>query len=155
MAGWHATAVLAVVVVACGSVNVRPHARPLPQALIDTLPVAPDLLIRAALQEVTTEGMRVDVVSAEEGFLETSWYHPLADRSDSTRVTSAHRAIKLRFRADSIGLRQAELASEAVIRRTADPSLPTGVAERMASPDHPGHQLLRRMIDSLRARFGG
>lgn len=155
VARWQALGVLAIVVLACGSVNIRPHERPLPLALIDTLPAAPDIVIRAALQEIANEGMRVDAVSEEEGFLETGWYHPLAQRPVSSGTKNPRQAIRLRFRADSIGPRQSQLASEAVIQGTADPSLPNGVAERMASLDHPGHQLLRRVIDSLRARLGG
>lgn len=151
---WYITATLAIAAVACGSINVRPHGFPAPGALIDTLTVSPDILIQAALSEVTGEGMQVQALSAEEGFLETRWYNPVTRRTVSPAAASVDRAVLLRFRADSVGLGTTQLASEAVIRRTADPSLPSGVAESMAPPDHPGHQLLSRLLASLRGRFG-
>lgn len=131
----------------------RPHGPPIPEALIDTLPVTPDILIQAAQREVTAEGMQIHAVSTEEGFLETRWYNPITRRPVAPATASLERAVALRFRADSVGLGKTQLASEAVIRRTADPSLPPGVAESMAPPDHPGYQLLSRMLASLRDRF--
>lgn len=131
----------------------RPHGPPIPEALIDTLSATPDILIQAAQREVTAEGMQIHAVSAEEGFLETGWYNPITRRPVPPATASVERAVALRFRADSVGLGTTQLASEAVIRRTADPSLPHGVAESMAPPDHPGYQLLSRMLLSLRDRF--
>jgi hypothetical protein len=151
----HAAAAVVILAAACGSVNVRPHLSPLPDALIDTLPTAPNIVIRGALQEVTAEGMRVQAVSTNEGYLETGWYHPEARRPAGALASGVQRVIKLRFWTDSVGPGRTQLTSEAVIRRTADPSLDPRVAEIMAPDDHPGHQILRRMLDSLRAQFGG
>ncbi len=144
-----------VVLAACGSVNVRPYLTPLPTALLDTLRAPPDALITEAERVLTMEGLRVRAASAQEGYLETHWYDPATQRTVGSTAFPVQRAVKLRLWADSVGLGRTQLTSEAVIRRSADPSLPSREAEMVVPPDHPGYELLVRVRDSLRGRFGG
>ena len=140
---------------ACGSVNVRPYLTPLPSAFLDTLPAPPDALITAAERVLTMEGLRVRAASAREGYLETHWFDPTTQRSVGSTAFPVRRAVKVRVWADSVGLGRSQLTSEAVIRRAADPSLPSRETEMIVPQDHPGYALLVRVRDSLRGRFGG
>lgn len=140
---------------ACGSVNVRPYLTPLPNAFLDTLAAAPDALITATERILTFEGLRVRAASAQEGYLETHWYDPTTRRSVGSTAFPVQRAVKVRVWADSVGLGRTQLTSEAVIRRSADPSLPSREAEMIVPQHHPGYELLVRVRDSLRGRFGG
>lgn len=146
--------VLTIGAAACGSVNVRPYTIPLADALVDTLQAEPDALIEAAEQTARARGLRIAAVSSQEGYLETGWYEPTMQRAVTASVANTRSAIRVRFWADSIGLGRAQLISEAVMRRTADPSLPPREAEMMVPRDHPGFELLRSVLDTLRTRFG-
>lgn len=143
----------ALLAAACGSVNVRPHARPLPDAAVDTLLVAPDTLIETAARLVNRAGMRFAAYSPVEGYLETHWFDAERRRPVSGASLDVRRAVRFRFFADSVGLGLTQLALEAVVRRVVDPSLPPREAEMMVPPAHPGFELLTSMRDSLRARF--
>ncbi len=141
-------------VAACGSVNTRPYLTPVPEAIVDTLSTAPDNVINTVARAVVSAGLRIRAVSAREGYLETDWYDVMARRPSSGRTLAVRRNIKMRFWADSVGLGRSQLVSEAVIRRSADPSLPARDAEMMVPDDHPGRQVLGSVLDSLRIRFG-
>jgi hypothetical protein len=127
--------------------------RPLPDALADTLMAPPDALIEAAVRLTTRAGMRITAFSPVEGYLETDWFDPERRRPVPAASLDVRRAVRLRFFADSVGLGHSQLVSEAVVRRSVDPSLPPRESEMMVPPEHPGFALLRVVLDTLHARF--
>jgi hypothetical protein len=139
---------------ACGAVNERPYLTPLPNAIVDTLHVLPSALITEIEALVTSEGLVVLRSSPREGYLETKWYDTEAGRAGGERTRDPHSIVRLRFFASSIGEELTEVAAEAVMRHTLDPSLPERENERMVPMDHPGALLLNRVLAALDERFG-
>lgn len=135
---------------ACGSIGVRPYLVPLPEARIDTLAVEPEAAIAAVQTLVVGEGLTIQVSSPAEGYLETDWYDTVTQTPGGGSGLDPRRAIRLRFFADRLGDDRTQLASEAVMRRVVDPSLPERENEIMAPPGHPGAELLSRVLSALR-----
>jgi hypothetical protein len=129
---------------ACGSIGARPYLVPLPEARIDTLPAEPDAVVSAAQALVVGEGLTIRVSSPAEGYLETDWYDTVTQSPGGGSSLDPRRA-------DRLGDDETMLASEAVMRRVVDPSLPERQNEIMAPPGHPGAELLSRVLSALRA----
>ena len=142
------------VAVACGSSSVRPFVRPLPDALVDTLRVDPAVLTQDLAGLVAAEGFAIRWNSPQEGYLETEWFDVVDRRPAGGRAVDPTRVVRLRFFADPVRQGETELASEAVMQRTVDPSLPDRESETMVPPGHQGDVILRRVLDSVRARYG-
>ncbi len=145
---------LLAVVAACGAVNDRPYLDPLPNAVVDTLHALPGVLIPEIEGMVMAEGLTVRLSTAREGYLETDWYDTETRRSGARRTRDPHRVVRLRFFANRIGEDLTELVTEAVIRRTLDPSLPERENERMVPAGHAGREILERILTALAERFG-
>ena len=139
---------------ACGAVNERPYLTPLPNSIVDTVHSLPSALITEIETLVTREGMVVQLSSPREGYLETKWYDTEAGRAGGERTRDPHSVVRLRFFVSSIGEELTELAAEAVMRHTLDPSLPQRENERMVPVDHPGELLLKRVLAAVEERFG-
>jgi len=139
---------------ACGSSNVRPHFGPLPEAAIDTVQGEAALVIRAAHDSLIARGLRIVRFSAEEGYVETGWYHVDRRRPWHENTLAVERVIRVRVFADSAGPNAVQVAGEAVLRRTVDPSLPVRDTEVAVPPDHPGHTIIAGVLEGIRARFG-
>jgi hypothetical protein len=139
---------------ACGAVNTRPYLTPLPGALVDTLRADPTVVVEQLATQVINEGIAIGVLGADEGFLETRWHELESPSEEGSAVWSARSTIRLRFFADPIGDRQTQLTSEAIALSVLDPSLPEREREVLVATDHPGNQLVRRIVDALRAELG-
>ena len=141
------------VALACGSHNVRPYLVPLPDAVADTLHADPSEVIEFLNTVVAGEGFRISRASSAEGYLVTDWYDTENQRAGGRYARDPTAAIRLRFFADPGGGDQSTLRSEAVYRRTLDPSIPEREAERMVPPGHYGDLILQRVLQSVRSRF--
>lgn len=135
---------------ACGSIGARPYLVPLPEARVDTLSAEPNAIIAALQALVVGEGLTVRVSSPAEGYLETDWYDTVTQSPGAGSGLDPRRAVRLRFFADRLGDDRTRLASEAVMRRAVDPSLPERQNEVMAPPGHPGAELLSRVLSAMR-----
>ena len=142
------------VVTACGAVNTRPYLTPLPDAVIDTVHALPAVVISEIAALVEAEGFQVRLVTGREGFLETDWLNVATETEDDATTSPLHRRIRLRFFADAIGEGLSELAAEAVVLRTLDPSVPQRENEMMVPLGHAGRQMLQRVLDGIEERFG-
>ena len=167
---------------ACASVGtVRPPFQPLYQAFVDTVRVdrsdwtgelerrnvdqrldsGDTLLIElaeliGALEQLSIEeGLAVRVASVIDGYLETQWYNVVSSRSGDREIAHPEREILLRFWLDPVGPLGYQLSSEAVYRPAADPSLSSRAREVMVPPGHDGEEILVRVLNSVRERFGG
>ncbi|MGD2134639.1 MAG: hypothetical protein PVF27_00695 [Gemmatimonadales bacterium] len=139
--------------VACGG-GVRPYLTPLPDALVDTVPAPPDAVVRELATAVVGEGLHIRWSSPVEGYLETDWYDVASQMPGGEYATDPHQVVRLRFFADATAEDETRLVSEAVYRRTLDPSLDVRATEVMVPPGHRGDELLRRILGTLRASLG-
>jgi hypothetical protein len=147
--------VLLLAAAACKATAVRPYITPFPDAPTDTLQAEPDDVIIELAGLVTAEGFQVRRVSAEEGYLETGWYDIVSRAAAGSYGSDVERLIRLRFFVDPVNPLLTQLVSEAVMRRTLDPSLPERQAEVLVPPGHDGDQVLTRIREALRARHEG
>ena len=140
---------------ACAS-GVRPGYSPFPQATVDTVSATPVQTIQELTQGIGNEAIQIQWSSPEEGYVETMWYNIVSRESGVTDRSNPERFIKLRFWADPVGTTQTVVTAEAVTFRTTDPSI---VYERdkemLVPPGHAGQQILERVLERLRERYGG
>jgi hypothetical protein len=142
--------VVAAAAAACGANNVRPKFEPFMDAVVDTIPALPDVVVDSLAIVLTQRGFQIARVAASEGFLETKWFDLNADRSGGTYTLHPDQVIRLRFFADPGRNNGTVLRSEAAYRPRLDPSLPDRVAEAMVPVDHRGDSLLQSVLDQLR-----
>ena len=135
---------------ACKATAVRPYITPFPDAPTDTLQVDPDDLVNELVGLVTAEGLSIRMVSAAEGDLETGWYDVESRATVGSFGANADRYVRLRFFVDPVNPLLTQLVSEAVMRRTLDPSLPERQAEVLVPPGHEGDLILSRIRDTVR-----
>ena len=136
--------------VACGANNVRPKTPPRADAVLDTISADPALIIDSLAVLASQRGLEIARLSAAEGYLETKWFDLGSRRSGGKYSRHAERVIRIRIYADPTGDRRAVLRSEAVYRRSLDPSVPEGVLEEMVPIDHPGDSVLQALLQEIR-----
>lgn len=143
------------VAAACAS-GVRPSFEPFPQAEVDTVSATPNAAIQELASRIGAEGIQLQWSSPEEGYLETMWYNVVSRESGVTDRSNPERIIKLRFWADPVGQDRSRVTAEAVLQRTTDPSIVYERDREMLVPSgHAGEQILQRVLQGLRERFGG
>ena len=140
---------------ACKATAVRPYITPFPDAATDTLQADADDVINELVGLVTAEGFQVRMVSTEEGYLETGWYDVVSRTAVGSYGSDVERFIRLRFFVDPVNPLLTRLVSEALMRRTLDPSLPERHAEILVPPGHEGAPVLTRIRGALRTQHEG
>lgn len=138
------------VAAACGANNVRPKYEPFIDAVVDTIPALPNVVVDSLAIVVTQRGFQIARVASSEGFLETKWFDLDADRSGGRYTLHPDQVIRLRFFADPGRDDGTVLRSEAAYRPRLDPSLPEREAEAMVPIDHRGDSLLQNVLDQVR-----
>lgn len=133
----------------CTALAVRPHYRPMPGAVTDTLAAAPESVIAALWRGLEEKGVRVKRQSGEEGYLESDWFDLLSLGVARTRIQGVGRVVKLRAFADPVPPGRTELVIEAVYRRTLDPSVPDRLEEILVPPGHPADSLVGELLKAL------
>lgn len=139
---------------ACAGLGgVRPYYGPVPGSVSIEFAAPPDVVTRAASEEVQHAGLALQWMSAAEGYVETEWFNV------TTRVSSPNpdpgdldHSVKLRFFADPTA-GKTRLAAEVVTTYAVDPSRPQREMERMAPEGHPGREVLTQILDRLKRRF--
>jgi hypothetical protein len=141
-------------VAACAALGgVRPYYGPVPGSIGAVLSATPDVVTRAAAEEVRRAGLAIQTVSAAEGYVETQWFDIRA-RTSSPRsdIGALDHGVKLRFFADPTA-EHTRLAAEAVAAYAVDPSRPAREMERMVPEGSPGMVVLTQILGRLKARF--
>ncbi|GBD31735.1 MAG: hypothetical protein KatS3mg081_1478 [Gemmatimonadales bacterium] len=133
----------------CSAVAVRPHYRPLPGAVTDTLAASPETVIAALGRALEERRVGVKRRSGEEGYLESEWFDLVSLGIAGTQRRGIERVVKLRAFADPVPPSSTELVIEAVYRRTADPSVPDRLEELLVPPGHPADSLVRELLQTL------
>ncbi|HEX9728504.1 MAG TPA: hypothetical protein VGA37_08375 [Gemmatimonadales bacterium] len=148
-----AFAIVLIASAACAT-GIRPAYSPLVNARVDTVNAEPPAIIQELATLIAAEAMYLQWQSPVEGFLETQWFNLVTRESGVTSRSDPDRVILLRFWADPIGEGRSAVISEAVIKRTTDPSVLPRDQEMMAPPGHGGQRTLDRVLNGLRERFG-
>ena len=151
LAGLAAVAILGA---ACGAGGIRPSYAPFEGARVDTLNAGPAAVIQEIVARVNAERMSPQFSSPAEGYMETQWYDVIDQKSGAFDRSQPDRYILLRFWADSIGEGKSRVTSEAVYKRTSDPSVMPRDQEMLVPPGHAGDRLLRAVLASVKERFG-
>jgi len=133
--------------------GVRPGFVPVPGSVNLLLDAAPDAVTRAAAEEVQHAGLRLQWLSAVEGYVETQWYD-VRSRTSSAEPLSGDldRTVKIRLFADPTA-GKTRLVAECVVTSLVDPSRPHRELERMAPDGHAGRELLQQILDRVTRRF--
>lgn len=139
---------------ACASGGLRPSYQPFPQARVDTVNAAPADVIQEINARVNAENMRPQWSSPGEGFLETQWFNVVTQESGVTDRANPDRVVLLRFWADPLEGGKSKVTSEAVYKRTTDPSVLPRDQEMTVPPGHAGDRLLQRVMSGVHERFG-
>jgi hypothetical protein len=139
---------------ACAAGGVRPGYAPFEGARVDTVNAGPAAVIQEIVARVSAERMSPQFSSPAEGYMETQWYDVIDQKSGAFDRSQPDRYILLRFWADSIGEGKSRVTSEAVYKRTTDPSVMARDQEMLVPPGHDGDRLLRRVIAGVKERFG-
>ncbi len=137
---------------ACGAGGIRPRYGPLTGAVTDTVQAEPDAVIRELQTLVRAESLPVGDVSAREGYLETRWFNAETKRWGGGASLNTGAIVKFRFWTDALREGTTIVVGEAARRRVVDPSLPGRQTEVAVDQGHAGDVMLRRLLDSLRAR---
>jgi hypothetical protein len=141
---------------ACAGLGgIRPLYGPIPGSVGLVLAAAPDVVTRAAAEEVQHAGLLVQWLSPAEGYVETQWFNVTTHASAPTPdVGDLEHSVKIRFFADPTA-GKARLAAEVVTTYALDPSRPQREMERMTPEGHPGREVLTQILDRLKQRFPG
>jgi hypothetical protein len=138
----------------CASGGLRPSYEPFPNARVDTVNAAPAAVIQELATRIGGENMRPQWSSPEEGFLETQWFNVVTQESGVTDRGNPERVVLLRFFVDPLEGGKSRVTSEAVTKRTTDPSVMPRDQEMIVPSDTAGDRLLGRVLNGLRERFG-
>ena len=137
---------------ACGAGGIRPRYAPFTGALIDTVPVPPDDAIRELQALVHAESLPIRQSSEREGYLETGWFNAETGRWGGGASLDTEAIIRIRFWSDQLREGSSIVVGEAVRRRVIDPSVAARKTQVPVPDGHTGVLILRRLLDSLRAR---
>lgn len=141
---------------ACNPVSSRPAFVPYPEDLsvLLTGPVAG--IAQEAGAWLESQGIHTEWVSAEDGYVESSWYDTDTHRSTSGTgdIGSLLVTFKLRIWVDPDAPGKSKLTVEAVYRPTLDPSRGERDLERIAPPASGGAVLVQRLVDEMQRKFG-
>jgi hypothetical protein len=140
--------------VACAAGSIRPSYAPFQGARVDTVNAGPAAVIQEIVSRVNAERMSPQFSSPAEGYMETQWFDYVEQKSGAYDRANPDRFILLRFWADSIGQGKSRVTSEAVWKRTSDPSVLPRDQEALVPQGHAGYRLLDRVMTEVKQRFG-
>jgi hypothetical protein len=95
-------------------------------------------------------------VSAEDGYVESTWYNTDTHKSSSGAgdIGTLQATFKLRVWVDPDAPGKSKLTVEAVYRPALDPSRTERDLERSAPPGSGGAVLVQRLLDEMQKKFG-
>ncbi len=132
----------------------RPRYQPFAGSVSDTIPAPPDDVIRALELLVRAESLPLRQSSAREGYLETGWFNAETGRWGGGASLNTKEVARIRFWTDEVREGTSIVVGEAATRRIVDPSVADRETETRVPDGHAADSILRRVLDSLRARTG-
>ncbi len=145
----------AAAVAACGAGGVRPGFDPFPQAELDTVSATPDAVTSVIGELLAAERIEVRYLRLNEGYVETKWFDVNTARTVSSLSLDTDSTVRIRFWVNPASPTESEVLGEAAKRRVIDPSLPERETEQPVPTDHPGADLVRRIMARLVALVSG
>lgn len=88
-----------------------------------------------------------------EGYLESKWFDTANGTSMGDPGTNTSTRVRLRFWVDTVREGQSVVIGEVVRRRVIDPSLPERERETVVEREHPGDELVERILAGLQTRL--
>jgi hypothetical protein len=150
-------AVLAVVAAACNPASSRPGFGPYPEDLSVLLNGSVPVVASAAGAWFESQGIRMEWINPEDGYVESTWYN--TDSHQSTSGTgdlgTMMATFKLRVWVDPDAPGKSKMTVEAVFRPALDPSRTERDLERTAPPGSGGAVLVQSLIAEMQSKFGG
>jgi hypothetical protein len=145
-----------VLLAACSPVTTRPSFLPYPQALVIILDAPPGRVVPEAVGWLTSQGLRAEWSSPQDGYVETAWFNARTKTSvfgdaDPGDLLST---VKIRCWADPNVPGKTQLTVEAVYRPMLDPSRPERDLEEVVPQGSDGYRLAQQLIDAMKQRFG-
>lgn len=141
---------------ACRPGSYRPAYGPLPGAFHVEVRTASDSVLVTVVDSLRAQpGLQIARMRFDEGYLETTWYDTLAQRSGPLRPTRLAHSVRFRFWTDPADPGTIRVTGEATRVVTFDPSREERSLERLVPEGHFGERLVYRILDALRAQYGG
>lgn len=139
---------------ACNPITSRPAFTPFPEAVEDTIAAGLPQTVRALSSALQAQGLPVDIANERDGYVATRHFDVGTGRARGGKAHNPDHIAVLRFWAEATPRGTTRIQAEAAVRWTADPSLAPRLREVMADEEHPARQLLDRVLDAIKRRFG-
>jgi hypothetical protein len=141
---------------ACTPVTSRPPFLPYPQAQVAVIDAPPAQLVPEAVGWLTSQGLRVQWSSPQDGYVETAWYDVRSRQSveGQTDPGDLLNTVKIRCWADPNVPGKSQLTVEAVYRPLLDPSRPERDLEEVVPQGSDGYRIAQQLIDAMKQKFG-
>ena len=141
---------------ACNPASSRPAFLPYPEDA--------SLLLSGTVAGITSgvgtwfesQNIHTEWISAEDGYVETTWYNTDTRRSVSGTgdISTLQTTFKIRVWVDPDAPGKSKLTAEAVYRPAFDPSRGERDLERNAPPGSGGAVLVQQLMDEMQKKFG-
>jgi len=104
-----------------------------------------------------SQGIHAEWISAQDGYIETTWYNTDTHRATSGTgdIGTMMATFKFRVWVDPDAPGKSKMTVEAVYRPALDPSRMERDLERTAPPGSGGAVLLQSLIGEMQSKFGG
>jgi hypothetical protein len=147
---------LPLLLAACTPVTSRPPFLPYPQAQVAVIDAPPTQLVPEAVGWLTSQGLRVQWSSPQDGYVETAWYDVRSRQSveGQTDPGDLLNTVKIRCWADPNVPGKSQLTVEAVYRPLLDPSRPERDLEEVVPQGSDGYRIAQQLIDAMKQKFG-
>jgi hypothetical protein len=147
---------IALLFAACTPATTRPAFLPYPQALVVVVDATPARVVPEAVGWLSSQGLRVEWSSPQDGYVETAWYDVRTRQSAEGQADPGDllNAIKIRCWADPYVPGKSQLTVEAIYRPTIDPSRPERDLEVIVPQGSEGYRIAQQLIDAMKQKFG-
>lgn len=141
---------------ACTPVTTRPGFMPYPQAQVSIIDAAAPRLVPEMVGWLSSQGLKVQWSSPEDGYVETAWYNLRTHNSTfgDAEPGDLLNTVKIRCWADPNVPGKSQLTVEAVYRPALDPSRPERDLEVIAPQGSEGDRIATGLAEAMKKRFG-
>jgi hypothetical protein len=141
---------------ACNPASSRPALAPYPEDLSILLGGPVSYITSEAGGWFESQGIHTEWISAEDGYVETTWYNTDTHQSTSGTgdIGTLQTTFKVRVWVDPDAPGKSKMTVEAVYRPSVDPSRTERDLERSAPPGSGGAVLVQRLVDEMQKKFG-
>ena len=141
---------------ACNPASTRPAFLPYPQALTGIVGATNERVVPELGAWLNGEGLRVEWVSVQDGYVESAWYNTTTRQSTMGTGDPGEllATIKIRCWADPYTPGNSQLTVEAVYRPVLDPSRTERDLEVIVPEGSAGYELAHRLLEAVQKKLG-